>query len=455
MKYKYRILVLTILFFGQHLCAQQIPEEMRPFVRLGRSVKILTFENPRFDQESNKLTNLGQLVDLKIMNIPVGSGTIISSDGLILTNYHVYQMKNQLSYDDASNTIKLMKSDDSSMLVYTLADNDPLKPPVLQYHAEPVSLDQDHDTALLKIVTNKDGNDISEKNFPCIPVGNPYSLTLNNEMLILGYPAKGGNTITVTDGKFLGYYLNEQYMGRDGFIKTNAAMSPGNSGGTALHQNKMVGVPTAVTLPSLAGSDMGYIHPITWAAKVLTVAERKYGFTTPEMPLQWFQNDYNTDETVKNIYITGTIISANSRKPLPALAIVARTDRTYEQIREIHQKVQEVFIIVMIQQMYKSGASVEDIAAYLNIPVNKTEEIVHSTVSLETLPSDVQNMLKGEFFYNIARADEDGFFIISAPRDKKLKLYMFQQDHYLADKTITSRSGRSQILGNLKLYKQQ
>lgn len=455
MKYKYRLLVLIILFLAQHLSAQKIPQDMRPFVRLGRSVKVLTFENPKIDQESNKLTNLGQLVDLNIMNIPVGSGTIISSDGLILTNYHVYQMKDQLSYDDATNTIKLMKSDDSSMLVYTLADNDPLKPPVLQYHAEPVSLDQDHDTALLEIVTDEDGNNISEKDFPYIPVGNPYSLTLNNEMLILGYPAKGGNTITVTDGKFLGYYLNEQYMGRDGFIKTNAAMSPGNSGGTALHQNRMVGVPTAVTLPSLAGSDMGYIHPITWAAKVLTVAEKKYGFEVPKMPLQWFQNDYNTDETVKNIYITGTIISAHSRKPLSALAIVARTDRTYEQIRDIHQKVQEVFVIVMIHQMYNAGASVENIAGYLNIPVNKARKIVQSTISLENLPPDVQNMLKGEFFYSIARADEDGFFIVSAPRDKKLKLYMFQQDHYFADRTILSRAGRSQDLGNLNLYKQQ
>jgi len=455
MKYKYRLLILTILLLGQHLFAQDIPQDMRPFVRLGRSVKILTFENPKFDQKSNKLTNIGQLTNLEMMNIPVGSGTVISSDGLILTNYHVFQMKDQLSYDESSNTIKMMKSDNSSMLVYILADNDPLKPPVLQYYAEPVSLDQDHDTALLKIVTDEDGNEITEKDFPCIPVGNPYSITLNNEMLILGYPAKGGNTITVTDGKFLGYYLNKKYMGKDGFIKTNAAMSPGNSGGTALHRNRMVGVPTAVTLPSLAGSDMGYIHPITWAAKVLTVAEKKYGFSVPEMPLQWFKNDYNTDETAENIYLTGTIISAHSRKPLAGLAIVARTDRTYEQIREIHQKVQEVFVIVMIQQMHKAGASVENIAAYLNIPVNKAEEIIHSTVSLKNLPPDVQNMLKGEFFYNITRADEDGFFIISAPRDKKLKLYMFQQDYYLADKIITSRSGRSQTLGKLKLYKQQ
>lgn len=446
--------VLIFLFLWQNLPSQEIPQEMRPFVQLQRTVNIMMFKNPVFNEENNQLLRTGQMTDQKITQLPMGSGTIIHPDGLILTNHHVYKMERRIRYDNDSNQLQIIEPASRSLIVYGLADNDPLKSPVMQYTAKPVALDEKHDTALLQIVGDAEGNSIEQISFPFVEIGDPFSLPLNSRLLILGYPSKGGKTITVSDGKFLGYYMNDQYGGLDGFIKSDAAMSPGNSGGSALHQSRLIGVPTAVTLPTLAGSDMGYIHPVTWAVKVLAIAENKFNLDVPEIPLEWLQRDYNSDETVKNIYLSGELISAQSKEPISAAVMVTRTDRTFDQIRRLHLELQGVVVVFMFQQMYKAGAKAEDIAAYFDIPIAAVRQIISRNISKQDLSSDAQQVLEGEFYYQVAQSDEDGFFVLSIPREQQLKFHGFHKGFHALSRSIRSNAGTSQHLGSLYLYRQ-
>ncbi|MFB0564371.1 MAG: serine protease [Candidatus Aminicenantaceae bacterium] len=446
-------IVFIIICFS--VAAEDIPSDVTPFVRLGHLVKVSIFKNPVIDQKTSKIISNGQLIREEIVQMPVGSGTIISSDGLILTNNHVYQMKEDTQYDRDTHMLYVAQPASKSMLVYTLKDNDPLKVPELQYIADPVSLDERRDTALLKIVRDKEGKEIKKDNFSFLKMGNPYAIKLNEAITIYGYPSKGGDTITITEGKFLGFYHDERFYGLDGFIKTNAAMAPGNSGGAAINKKTLIGVPTAVTLPTLAGSDLGYIHPITWAAKVLTVAKHKFNLKTPVIPAPWFQSDHNTDETLDRMYVSGKVVSSHSQQGISAVVIIAREDRSFEEIENLHRELQIVNVIFLVQRLHDKGLSVEEIAERFQAPQEEIRNIVATNISSEDLLPDTVSAINGEFFYNFTESDKQGFFILSIPRGRRVKVYVTGQGFHTFEKEIELGYRLSQNLGKITIFRQQ
>ncbi len=435
--------------------SDEIPQDVTPYVRLGHLVRVSVFRNPTVDPKQRRILNPGQLIREEVVQMPVGSGTVISRNGLILTNNHVYQMEDNIQYDEETRTLILAQPASREMLVYTLADNDPLKVPELQYLAEPISLDDTHDIALLRIVKDKDGNPIPGKAFAHVSIGNPFGIRLNETLTIFGYPSKGGDTITITEGKFLGYFRDQRFPGLDGFIKTNAAMAPGNSGGSAMNKAALVGIPTAVTPPTLAGSDLGYIHPVTWATKVLTVAKYKLNYETPAIPLRWLESDHNTDETRSNIYVTGRIVSSHSQTGIPADVILTRTDRTLEQIENLHLELKVVNMIYTVQRMHTAGVSEEQIAAQFQIPLEEVKAMVAAQLSEGELSKDTLASLKGEFFYKHTQSDDEGFFILSVPKSKDFKLYVIRNSFHHTEKKISLGRGLSQSLGKITIFRQQ
>lgn len=444
-----------ILNFSSFTGADDIPSNVTPHVRLWRLVKSSIYKNPVVRQQgkNQEIVQDGQLIDETIIPAPAGSGTIISPDGLILTNSHVYRMENSFKYDNDRKMLFRLAPVNLNMLVYRLQDNDPLKPPVFQYIAAPISLDTMHDTALLKIITDKDGVKITKNDFPYVNMGNPFSMKLNESITILGYPTKGGDTITITIGNFLGYYRSERFPGLDGFIKTNAAMAPGNSGGSALNKGLLMGIPTAVTMPGLAGSDFGYIHPITWTLKTLIIASQKYGFRTPEIPVQWLESDYNTDETKDSLYVTGNIISSHSGQPLSAEVVIARLDRHIDEIKMLHKQITTINTVFLIQQFYKRGVPIKDIAEIFKRPETDIEKVLALNIDKDKFPPDIRLVMEGEFFYRNRYSDAKGFFILSIPRGRKVKVYAIKKGYRQAEIDVTIGTGISQDLGTIKVFK--
>lgn len=161
-----------------------------------------------------------------------GSGSLISPDGLTLTNAHVVLSDRFYTVEDL--IIALTLEEDS--------------PPVDTYYASIVQADAALDLALIKPRTDMQGNAIeySTMNLPFVGLGDSEALRLGDSLTILGYPGIGGETITLTRGQVSGFTSEEQY-GNRAFIKTNATIAGGNSGGLAVNESgELVGVPTQV-----------------------------------------------------------------------------------------------------------------------------------------------------------------------------------------------------------------
>lgn len=170
-----------------------------------------------------------------------GSGSIISPDGLILTNAHV--VLSDRYYKVQALVVSLTTEADSM--------------PEPTYVAQIMQVDQALDIAVIRIETDLDGNPIDRAalNLPTVPLGNDDALRLGDALVILGYPTIGGSTITVTRGEVAGFTAEEGY-GNRAFIKTSAPISGGNSGGLAANENgEIIGIPTQLG----SGGDNDYV----------------------------------------------------------------------------------------------------------------------------------------------------------------------------------------------------
>ena len=164
-----------------------------------------------------------------------GSGTIVSKDGLILTNCHVAlpsAMRNDPGLDYDALVIGITTRSD--------------EPPQYVYLAEVVQYDASLDLAVIQITRTFDGTPVvaAELNLPTVPVGDSDDLEIGDGLSIFGYPSIGGETLTLTTGNVSGFNRERGVEGR-AWIKTDATIAGGNSGGMALNeQGELAGVPT-------------------------------------------------------------------------------------------------------------------------------------------------------------------------------------------------------------------
>ncbi len=161
-----------------------------------------------------------------------GSGFIIKSDGLILTNAHV-----------------VSGADSVSVL---LKDGRELKGRV-------VGVDPVTDVAVVKVEAN---------NLPTVSIGNSDSLRPGEWAIAIGNPLGLDNTVTMGIISATGRRSSEVGVPdkRVGFIQTDAAINPGNSGGPLLNQNgEVIGMNTAI----LQGAQgLGFAIPINTAQRI-------------------------------------------------------------------------------------------------------------------------------------------------------------------------------------------
>lgn len=159
-----------------------------------------------------------------------GSGTFISRDGLILTNAHVV--------DDPE--------DKYETLVVGIPTGQ-AQPPSFKYQAEVAAVDSVLDLAVVRVARGIDGKPISNNvRFPAARLGGSDQVRLEEPIRIVGFPGIGGQSITVTQGTVSGFTAQEGVGGR-AWIKTDAAIAGGNSGGLAADaDDRVIGVPSIV-----------------------------------------------------------------------------------------------------------------------------------------------------------------------------------------------------------------
>ncbi|MCS7310252.1 MAG: trypsin-like peptidase domain-containing protein [Armatimonadota bacterium] len=169
----------------------------------------------------------------------LGSGVIVSRDGLILTNNHVIAGASRISV--------------------TLADGRRFA------DAQVVGTDPATDLALLRIRAN---------NLPAIKWGDSRALEVGEWVLAIGNPY--GLSQTVTAGivsakgrRDVGISVYED------FIQTDAAINPGNSGGALVNiRGELVGINTAILSQSGGNVGIGFAVPSHEARRVMELLLR-------------------------------------------------------------------------------------------------------------------------------------------------------------------------------------
>jgi len=157
-----------------------------------------------------------------------GSAVVVRNDGIVVTNNHVITNdRTSRLYDE---------------IVFGLSrDGDPASS-ATRYRLKPLIINKEYDLALLRIASDFAGNPIPKSLiFPSIELGDSRKIKLLDDLFIIGFPEKGGSTVTVNQGVVEGKDILSNW------IKTDARVIHGNSGGAAVNsEGKLVGIPTKV-----------------------------------------------------------------------------------------------------------------------------------------------------------------------------------------------------------------
>ncbi len=163
----------------------------------------------------------------------LGSGVIIGSDGLVLTNHHVV---------DAANDIEVVLSDGQRV------------------RAKVIGSDPETDLAVLR--TDK-------TNLPAIALGDAEQARVGDVVLAIGNPFGVGQTVTMGIVSALG----RSQLGIntfENFIQTDAAINPGNSGGALVDtQGRLLGINTAIYSRSGGSLGIGFAIPVSTVKQVM------------------------------------------------------------------------------------------------------------------------------------------------------------------------------------------
>jgi S1-C subfamily serine protease len=191
--------------------------------------------------------------------VATGSGTIVDESGLILTNFHVVDPDNVGAYDD----IAIYVSDAPSEV------------PDLTYFGGLAAWDEQLDLAVIRITSNRNGIDIDPEalDLKKVKIGDLEDVDIGDELTVLGYPDIGEGSLELTKGTVSGFVASEGR--KQSWIKTDARIAAGNSGGGAFDERgELVGVPSAVYyVDESAGEVSGRIRPIDLALDLLDEAK--------------------------------------------------------------------------------------------------------------------------------------------------------------------------------------
>jgi hypothetical protein len=160
----------------------------------------------------------------------IGSGTLVSADGLILTNAHIALPSETCRSDTIAIAITVRLGE----------------PPIPTYTAEVVDASRGLDLAVLRITGYLDGRVIEPGTLtlPFVELGDSLQVALDETITIVGYPDFGDAPVEVTRGTVSGFTA-EARAGESAWIRTRATIPGTMSGGGAYNRDgKLVGIPT-------------------------------------------------------------------------------------------------------------------------------------------------------------------------------------------------------------------
>ncbi|MEX2044272.1 MAG: trypsin-like peptidase domain-containing protein [Opitutus sp.] len=194
----------------------------------------------------------------------LGSGVIVSPDGYILTNNHVIEGADEL---------RVALSDGRELI------------------ARVIGSDPKTDIAVIKVDAGQ---------LPVVTLADSDRLRVGDVVFAVGNPLGVGQAVTmgIVSAKNRNVRILEDVGGYEDFIKTDAAINMGNSGGALVDaRGRLVGINSAIISPSRGNIGIGLAVPINLAAWIMnslietgTVARGYLGVTsepvTPDLAEQ-------------------------------------------------------------------------------------------------------------------------------------------------------------------------
>lgn len=226
--------------------------------------RVQAIDRPAINTALLATVRLAVPVDDHADSYSIGSGTFISSDGLILTNYHVVA-------DDE--TGQWYNRQGLAFVAITPADL--RSEAVWTYRARIVKTDTTLDLAVLRLTGLMADNSPlpAQLDLTAIPLGTSRNLLIGDELNIFGFPSIGRGSVTFTRGIVAGF-VDQNADGELDWIKTDADIASGNSGGLATDsQGHMVGIPSASVADTKTGAALNLVRPVDLALPLIRVAQ--------------------------------------------------------------------------------------------------------------------------------------------------------------------------------------
>ncbi len=183
----------------------------------------------------------------------IGSGSILDTDGNILTNYHVIE---------GATSVMVTLSDESS------------------HEAEIVGYDESSDLAVVRLT------DVADLSLTPIEIADSDDITVGEWVMAIGSPF--GNEQSVSTGIVSALYRSTAMQSSSGttiyanMIQTDAAINPGNSGGALVNsEGRLIGVNSIIESYSGSSSGVGFAIPVNYAKNI---ADQIIAGETPAHP---------------------------------------------------------------------------------------------------------------------------------------------------------------------------
>ncbi len=261
-----------------------------------------------------------------------GTGFIISSDGLILTNRHV------INQTGANGEYRIRFQSGKA------------------YYAQLIGKDPLNDLAILKIF---------DKNLPTVQLGDSQQLAMGTTVIAIGN-ALGRYQNSATKGIVSGIGRNLSATDNNGqdelltnVIQTDAQINPGNSGGPLIDlHGRVIGINVA---RDAGGDSIGFAIPINDAKPVIDSAKKIGRIIRPRLGVSYLMLDEDL-AIEKNLTIKqGSLISGSNDQPAITAGSPAEKAGILPDdiILEINaQKIDDQNSLLQIIQKYKPGQTI-------------------------------------------------------------------------------------------------
>lgn len=245
--------LLAVMFVGSNACARQnLPQFTDLADKAGKAVVNIyttkTVEGPQVQEFFQGLPKgehpFGQFFDQfreffgdrfqgSRKQRSLGSGFIISQDGLIVTNHHVVKGADKIN-------IKFRAGEEEK-----------------SYPAQVIGTDSETDLALLRID--------ADMKLPTLEFGDSDEMQVGQWVMAIGNPFGLDHTVTAGIISAKGRVIGAGPY--DNFLQTDASINPGNSGGPLLNMDgEVIGINTAIVA---SGQGIGFAIPSNLAEDVI------------------------------------------------------------------------------------------------------------------------------------------------------------------------------------------